>query len=77
MVQPEGNLLNQALYPVAPDLMWSVPLVGRLENASLPRVGAVVLRDEIDLRELQLRNALFPILVTPSGMLIEVREEHP
>ena len=56
MVQPEGNLLNQASYPVAPGLMWSVPLVGRLEKL-LARVGAVVLRDEIEMREVQPSNA--------------------
>ena len=77
MVQPEGNWLNQASYPVAPGLMWSVPLVGRLANTLLPRVGAVVLYEYIEVSEVQLKNALPPIEATPSEMLIEVSDLQP
>ena len=78
IVQPEGNLLNQASYPVAPGLTWSIPLVGRPLNTWLvPRVGAVVLRDDIEVSEEQLLNVQSPIEVTPSGMLIEASEEQP
>ena len=54
--------------------MWSVPLVGRLRNILPPRVGVVGLKDEIEVREVQPRNALSPILVTFSGMSIEERD---
>ena len=54
--------------------MWSVPLVGRPMNILPPRVGVVGLKDEIEVREEQSWNALSSILVTFSGMSIDLRE---
>ena len=55
----------------------NIALNGLFTKTSLPKLGGLIPSIVMEVKDLQVLNALLPIFVTLLGIVIEVREEQP